>query len=76
MGSTLFRILLSSVLLLNSVTILNEKRFLVRCGLKRDPAQKTTIGNVANMIYSIQIVLRIPLIFINVFLVVICLIFG
>ncbi|CAK9293060.1 unnamed protein product [Gordionus sp. m RMFG-2023] len=74
--------LLESILLFtNAVAILNEKRFLAKIGWNHDSSQTFSDSpgiksQLINLIKSIQMVMRVPLIFLNIVVIILELILG
>ncbi|BES99927.1 unnamed protein product [Nesidiocoris tenuis] len=82
MAISLWNLLEASMLVLNAVCILHEERFLAKMGWKTSqqvqgfgeaPSAKTQM---ITLIYSIRTVMRFPLIFINILIIVIKLLLG
>jgi len=66
------------VLFVNSIAVLNEERFLRRIGLgDKSNFERSTIQlQLVNILRSVRTILTIPLLFMNLFTIIIVLIFG
>ncbi|KAG2382240.1 hypothetical protein C9374_005442 [Naegleria lovaniensis] len=67
------------VLLVNAVAVLNEERFLRRIGFGYRPevvAEESLKARTINLLHAVRTLLRIPLIFINAFVIVLLVLFG
>ncbi|XP_014254062.1 immediate early response 3-interacting protein 1 [Cimex lectularius] len=82
MAFTLWNLFEATILFLNAVCVLHEERFLAKMGwtsassvqgFGETPSVK---GQILNLMYSIRTVMRIPLIFVNIFTIAFKLIFG
>ncbi|XP_044736584.1 immediate early response 3-interacting protein 1 [Chrysoperla carnea] len=80
---TLWNLLEASVLCLNAICVLHEERFLSKIGwsstnhVQHGFGEPPTINSqITNLIRSIRTVMRIPLIFVNVILILIKLVLG
>jgi len=79
----LYAIIEASLLILNALAILHEKRFLAQYGLTQPvgggyevadiPAVKSKI---ATALHAVRVLLRAPLIFLNLIVIVLLLLFG
>jgi len=86
---SIYNLLEASLLMVNAIVVLHEERFLAKIGWGRrslsminapqmygqanDPSMK---AQMLNMIHSIRTVMSVPLIFVNIIVIVIKLIFG
>ncbi|KAK4529911.1 hypothetical protein CCYA_CCYA02G0768 [Cyanidiococcus yangmingshanensis] len=72
-------LLLSTLLFTNAVVVLNEDRFLSRIGWQRNQpieAQGTLKARLVALLYAVQMLLPIPLIFVNLIATLLLLVFG
>jgi hypothetical protein len=79
MTLTIGSLLLSTLLFTNAIVVLNEDRFLSRIGWQRvqpNEAQGTLKARLVALLYAVQMLLPIPLIFANLFATVLLLLFG
>ncbi|XP_075227489.1 immediate early response 3-interacting protein 1-like isoform X3 [Lycorma delicatula] len=82
MAFTLWNLFEAALLCLNAVCVLHEERFLVKMGwgvsntVQGFGEQPTVKHQILNLIRSIRTVMRIPLIFLNIFAMVIKLLLG
>ncbi|KAK8760884.1 immediate early response 3-interacting protein 1 [Amblyomma americanum] len=80
MAITLYNLFEASLLCINAIAVLHEERFLKKINWGReqaahgfDPGAKSQI---INLIHSVRTVMRIPLIFINILIIIFKLLFG
>lgn len=74
---SIYTLLQSALLMVNAVAILNEDRLLRPYGLARNQVDRSEEGFKArtlDLIHSVQTVMRIPLLFINSFVILVKLI--
>lgn len=81
MALTLWALLEAGLLVVNAICVLHEKRFLAKIGWASDNArgfgeQPGVKAQILNIIHSTRTVMRIPLIFINVLVIVKKLLLG
>ena len=80
----LYTLIESAVFFVNAICILHEERFLVKYGLAPNAQQVQGFGNeeqnlkqkLVHFITSVRTVMRYPLIFINIVMIVILTLFG
>ncbi|GAB5353296.1 hypothetical protein AAMO2058_000025100 [Amorphochlora amoebiformis] len=76
----LYELIKASILIINGLAVLDERRFLKPWGLGMpstgEVAQAGVKQKLAQMLWAIRIILRVPLIWVNLFLIVIELVFG
>lgn len=69
MGIGIYTLLQSALLVVNAIAILNEDRLLRRYGWARNQVDRTEEGfksRILDLIHSVQTVMRIPLLFVNI----------
>ena len=72
----------SILLFINSIVILNQQRFLAKIGIayddqnKDNEENKTIRGRLSWFFYRVQDLMKYPLIFINLFVIIFLMIFG
>lgn len=69
MGIGIYTLLQSALLVVNAIAILNEDRLLRRYGWARYQVDRTEEGfksRILDLIHSVQTVMRIPLLFVNI----------
>ncbi|XP_047003866.1 immediate early response 3-interacting protein 1 [Schistocerca americana] len=82
MAFTLWNLFEASLLCLNAVCILHEERFLAKIGWSVNQnvqgfgEQPTVKSQILNLIRSVRLVMRVPLIFLNIITIVIKLLLG
>jgi len=81
MALTLWALLEAGLLVVNAICVLHEKRFLAKIGWASDSArgfgeQPGVKAQVLNIIHSTRTVMRIPLIFINILVIIKKLLLG
>ncbi|KAI9560415.1 hypothetical protein GHT06_014432 [Daphnia sinensis] len=81
MAFTLWGLLEASLLLVNAICILHEERFLAKVGWGGEQVQAYGSGpsvksQILNLIRSVRTVMRIPLIFINIAVILMKLVLG
>jgi len=79
MGFGLYDLFLSSLFVLNALSVIHEKRFLAKHGWdKPDPNElnKSMKARFVNVLYSSRNLLQIPLILINTIAIIFLFIFG
>ncbi|KAL9647048.1 hypothetical protein ABK040_016523 [Willaertia magna] len=67
------------VLLINSVAVLNEERFLRRIGFGYRPevaGEESIKSKIINLLHAVRTLLRIPLILVNIVVILISLLVG
>jgi len=79
MALTLGSLLLATILFLNGLAVLNEERFLKRIGwgyeenLNEPPTFKK---QVINLLYAVRVLLRVPLLVLNILTILVKLLLG
>lgn len=70
---SIYTLLQSALLVVNAIAILNEDRLLRKIGWARNQMEVNDgfKGKLMDLIYSVQTVMRIPLIFINTLVIVV-----
>jgi len=82
MFESLFTLAEVFLLLLNALAILNEERFLKKVGLTleyghiEEHMKQTIRFKLIELLNSVRVVMRFPLIFVNVFLIIWIVVFG
>ncbi|XP_049837768.1 immediate early response 3-interacting protein 1 [Schistocerca gregaria] len=82
MAFTLWNLFEASLLCLNAVCILHEERFLAKIGWSVNQnvqgfgEQPTVKSQILNLIRSVRLVMRVPLIFLNIITIIIKLLLG
>lgn len=75
MTLSIYTLLQSALLVVNAIAILNEDRLLRRYGWARNQVdtinQEGFKSRMMNLIYSVQTVMRIPLLFVNTLVIII-----
>ncbi|VDM95475.1 unnamed protein product [Thelazia callipaeda] len=82
MPITFYGLLEASLLVLNGIAVLNRERFLSKVGLSVSNYSFETVDSlsfkmqVVNLIAAVQTVMRVPLIAVNIFVILMKLLFG
>jgi len=82
MAFSLYTLLEAGLLFVNAIAILNRQRFLSKVGLSQPTYdsygdnQPGVKSQIVNLIYAVQTVMRVPLIFLNIVVIVIKLLLG
>lgn len=74
MGLSIYTLMQSVLLVVNAIAILNEDRLLRRYGWARNQVDRNQEGFKArtmDLIHSVQTVMRVPLLFVNTFVIII-----
>uniref|UniRef100_A0A914X358 Immediate early response 3-interacting protein 1 n=1 Tax=Plectus sambesii TaxID=2011161 RepID=A0A914X358_9BILA len=83
MGLTLYSLLEVGLLIVNALAILNRERFLSKYGFTQEnissgfgQQQNSVKSQFVNLVYAVQTVMRVPLIFVNLMVIGLKLVFG